>query len=372
MKKKHLVRKVFIWILSVLLVVCVGFGGYGLARYIRFKKADGSTLCTKADNIVMMIGDGMGFNHLEVAKAYLEKEELEMQKLPIKSASRTDSLTPFAPTDSAAGATALSTGNKVFNSNVGRLNGKDLENICEIAKAQGKGVGIVCTDSLSGATPASFSAHADARGEEQKIIADQISSQVDIFLGSGYSTYVEYKTQIEQAGFLFTNQFENLSLTEDRIFASFSSIANDNYTSETPSLQSLAEFAMEFLSAKYPQGYFLMVEGSHIDKRSHKNDIFGMVDYLREFDKTIAAVKSKLIENNKDNLLIVTADHETGNLQYNGETKTQIGNHLYKSTGHTAKDVPIFIWANQSFKMPKRVENTALFYLMKNSLLKTA
>lgn len=371
MKNKHLIRKILICILSVLLVCCVGLGCYGTIRHYRFSRSADSSICTKADNIIMMIGDGMGFNHLEVAKVYLEKDTLAMQTLPIKSASRTDSLTPFSPTDSAAGATALSTGNKVYNSNVGRLNGKDLENICEIAKAKGKGVGIVCTDSLSGATPASFSAHADARGDEQKIIADQIESDIDIFLGSGYATYVQHQSKIENAGFVFTNNFDDLNLDCDRIFASFLSIANSDYTNLTPSLQSLAEFAVEFLSNKFPQGFFLMIEGSHIDKRSHKNDIIGMVEYLREFDNTILAVKTKLQANNKDNLLIVTADHETGNLQYNGQTKSEINNKMFKSTGHTSKDVPIFIWATKSFKMPSRVENTELFFLMKNSMLKT-
>ena len=69
-------------------------------------------------NVILMIGDGMGPNALEWTKAELGVE-LFMDTLPYQGWSMTDSLS--GTTDSAAGATALSCGRRVYNSNLGEM-----------------------------------------------------------------------------------------------------------------------------------------------------------------------------------------------------------------------------------------------------------
>ncbi|MEE1198893.1 MAG: alkaline phosphatase [Acutalibacteraceae bacterium] len=82
--------------------------------------------------------------------------------MPNRGYAVTDSLSAGA-TDSAASATALATGSKTHNGYLGMLGANaTLKNASEVAREQGKRVGIVTTDPLSGATPAGFSVHTDA------------------------------------------------------------------------------------------------------------------------------------------------------------------------------------------------------------------
>ena len=73
-------------------------------------------------------------------------------------------------TDSAASGTALSSGYKTNNGFVGMTPEKEaLRSIAEEARDSGRSVGIITTDSLTGATPAAFSAHVPSRGMASEI-----------------------------------------------------------------------------------------------------------------------------------------------------------------------------------------------------------
>ena len=68
-------------------------------------------------NVIYLIGDGMGFNHLKKAKDD-RNTTLIMDSFEIKGNSRTASLSSSI-TDSAAGGTALSTGSRTGNEMIG-------------------------------------------------------------------------------------------------------------------------------------------------------------------------------------------------------------------------------------------------------------
>jgi alkaline phosphatase len=58
---------------------------------------------------------------------------------------------------------------------------------------------------------------------------------------------------------------------------------------------------------------------------------------------------------------MVTADHETGGLSYNNQIKLELSNELFSTTGHTAVDVPFYIYntENLSFlKSGETIDNT--------------
>ena len=61
-------------------------------------------------------------------------------------------------------------------------------------------------------------------------------------------------------------------------------------------------------------GFFLMSEGSQIDWASHDNDAEKMIVEFEDFDNTIRSVMN-FVTADKETLLIITADHETGGLQ---------------------------------------------------------
>ena len=104
----------------------------------------------RAENVILMIGDGMGFNHLECAA---HDKPLYIPTLPFKGSVRTASA-DFYITDSAAAATAYSCGYKTNNAFIGKFpNGDDCRTIADKAVLSGYAVGIYSTDYSNGATP---------------------------------------------------------------------------------------------------------------------------------------------------------------------------------------------------------------------------
>ena len=355
--------------LIAIFVLCA-FGTISIYRDKMLNSGNFEYLKNATDRVVLFVGDGMGENHIKTAGAYLERE-IFFENFSSNGYVSTFSLEKFGPTDSSASATALATGTKVNNGEVSFHDGKNLKSISEYAKEKGYSVGIVTTDSLCGATPAGFSAHAESRGDQDQIINTQLESNIDLFLGAGASTYQSYKANFESKGYLFSNNFSTLDKNTQKIFGVFENINNYISTDTQPTLSQLVDFATDFLEAKSGDKYFLMVEGAHIDKMSHSNKMTEMIQYLDEFDNAVKLAHTKL--QNADNYaIIVTADHETGGLAFNGETKEQISAKMFTRTGHSSADVKYFVDWKLSKKifseLPEKIDNTAIFKICANFL----
>jgi alkaline phosphatase len=133
---------------------------------------------TKAKNLIIMIGDGMGSSHRTAARivkngVYLGKSNapLAMDQFPFTGVVSTASLNSIV-TDSAPGAACYSTGNKGNNNQQGVFpddttdNGDNprVELIGEfLARTQGKSLGIITTSDVFDATPGAFGSHTQSR-----------------------------------------------------------------------------------------------------------------------------------------------------------------------------------------------------------------
>ncbi len=314
----------------------------------------------KYKNVILMIGDGMGFNTLEATKAQRDVS-LAMETMPVKAQSQTHSFL-IPATDSAAGGTALSTGCRVWINSVGLFPFDPFTigdfnvpiNISELAKRDGKAAGVVTTDSTSGATPASFSSHALSRTMEKDISNDQLSSELDLIWGASSESINEENTKAN--GFTYVdNEVELMALTEgSRSFAQFSfdDLKHCTNNHNTPTIEEMTEKAIEILSAD-EDGFFLMVEGACIDKFSHDNEFEGATMSTVEFDKAVKAALD-FAEKDGETLVIVTADHETGGIKQSKKT----GEYYYTSGSHTNVDVPVFVSAEDAgFKSGDKVKN---------------
>ncbi|MBE0663472.1 MAG: alkaline phosphatase [Bacteroidales bacterium] len=170
-------------------------------------------------NVIVFIGDGMGFNHVDAASIYLfgetgnmEFEGREWQKLAQASYPafiRMDSVKIAAGgynpravwsdtaylrkdyTDSGAAGTALATGRKTYNGAIGMgVNADTLKNLTRFAKEKGKAAGVVTSVQISHATPAAFSAHNKSRSNYEQIARQQIlQSTLDVLMGCGHPMY---------------------------------------------------------------------------------------------------------------------------------------------------------------------------------------
>lgn len=313
--------------------------------------------CATFKNVIVVIGDGTGFNHIADTKAYfsMPSQPFETTVLRSRTRSRNSEIT-----DSAAGATAIACGQRVDNGNVARLGagGENLKSLSEYAHEKNKKVGIVTTDELSGATPAAFSSHANNRGDTSDIIDGQLALSAELMIGKDSAAYSVRRADFENAGYLYCGTKESLSaVTADKVIAclpSFHAPYNVSNPHSAVRLTDMVRYAIDFLDCD--NGFFLMVESAYIDKYSHENRFFPMVHEAQDF---IDMVNYLFSATGNDTAIIVTADHETGGLQIGKDG----GDGLFTTGGHTAEDVPVYL-KNLSFaNSPSIVDNTDLFDL---------
>lgn len=300
-------------------------------------------------NVILMIGDGMGFNTIEATKS-LRTDELSMESMPVHCQSQTRSASSKV-TDSAAGATALACGVRTYNGAIGVYNFAGLnvktnvpKSLTEVAKENGKLTGVVTTDKTSGATPSCFSAHAAQRKMEKSISTRQMKSDLDLIWGSESESVTE--ALCNEGGFELITTSEEMNALEpgSKSFGQFNidSFANVNNDNGNPYLYEMTEKAIDLLDSG-DNGFFLMVEAAHIDKFSHSNIIEGSTAQVVEFSKAIQVALDFAAEDG-DTLVLVTADHETGGITYNEET----GEYYYTTGSHTGVDVPVFVSAEDA------------------------
>ena len=137
-----------------------------------------------AKYVFLFIGDGMGLPQRAATAAYTGKQ------LAIDGMSAQGITTTFAAdrfiTGSAASATALASGIKTNINYIGvDPNFKPVKTIAEMAKDQGKKVGIVSSVSIDHATPAAFYAHVKTRKMYHEIDVALARSGFDFFAGGG-------------------------------------------------------------------------------------------------------------------------------------------------------------------------------------------
>lgn len=301
-------------------------------------------------NVILMIGDGMGENSINWTKAE-RNVDIFMDTLPYQGYSMTDSYS--GTTDSAAGGTALSSGYRAINSNLGVLGGVinnhglvfcTYTNSCEIAKELDKKAGIVTSDENCGATPSAFSVHVPEREMSEEICKQQLACNLDLIWARS-SAYVTEEAA-NKAGWTYLDSSADIEALEPgtKSFGQFGSSVDVEYSTDIAThdkalLSYLTEEAIEQLDND--NGFFLMVEGAHIDKNSHSNNKEGMMNALIEFDRAVEKAVS-FAEEDGNTLVIVTADHETGAITYNEELKS----YSYTSGSHSSTDVPLRIYGS--------------------------
>lgn len=309
-------------------------------------------------NLIILIGDGMGLNHIHNAKTYFELDAQSFESNFVTTIN-TNSLSD-GPTDSAAAATSLATGVSVNNGEIGYTNNQNIKNIMEYASDKNMLTGIITNDNLYGATPAAYSAHAKSRGDTSDIILNQSTSPIDLMIGKYAEEYYDNQSAFTSNGFVMCNNKEDLYNTpsSQKVIANLNniySIYNPNKTNQT-NLVELVNYAINYLDND--NGFVLMVECAYIDKFSHSNDIISALAEVRTlFD--IANYVCEYINNNSDTALIVTSDHETGGLK-KANTKQDINNNLYTTGSHTESKVGLYSRGIKT-QISGEVKNTVVY-----------
>ncbi len=311
-------------------------------------KSDGAK--KKPLNIILMIGDGTGL--AQIASGYFaNNNQLTVMNLKHLGLVTTRSATDFT-TDSAASGTAYACGIKTYNYAIGvDLSKEPAPNIPEIVARKGIVSGVVTTDALDGATPASFFAHQPNRGMANEIWADLPGSPL-IFFAAGDKERFEHRPDSTQKA--INEAFTIVDNLQDPAFAKADRLgylptkveAGYIVDGRTDFLPVSARYAMDFLKdhSARKKGFFLMVEGARIDKACHANQFESMVKEMLDFDKAIAEA-IRFADEDGNTLVIISADHETGGLvisEGNPSRGEASGNFVY--TWHSAIPVPLFAY----------------------------
>ncbi|MDD3589915.1 MAG: alkaline phosphatase [Thermoguttaceae bacterium] len=329
-------------------------------------------------------------------------------------------------TDSGASATAINAGHKTLNSRINySMTGERLENFADLNYKAGRSVGVVATCQISHATPAGATAHNINRGAYEEISKEQIEDlPLTVLMGSGRPDYNNGR-KIDKSADELNYQFVGgrdvwekvsandgykgwTSMDERADFAALAAKTPDQsaklpervlgvarsggdlapidgdadnpesmierFTKETveatPSLTEMTLGALNVLSQNQ-NGFYLMVEGSNIDHANHGKNAAQSVLEHAGFSKAVEAAVDWVEKYSSwdDTIMIVTSDHETGQIwgagtfdddnddgryrakddTFNGfqpvpETgKGEVPNVQYLSSGHTNTLVPVYI-----------------------------
>lgn len=327
-------------------------------------------------NLIIFIGDGMGVSHVYAAMT-TSGNNMTFPFFPVTGFSMTHSANNYS-TDSAAGGTAMATGEKTNNGMISvRPDSSVLVTLLEHARASGKSTGVVCTSSLTDATPASFTAHVPLRYANRAIAAWYAAGAAEVFIGGGRKYFepavdssgaVKHSdnvvSMLSTAGYDVTYDLESFEASQSTRIAGLMSPDDMPRLFEGRDPEYLAratEKTIEVLS-RNRKGFVLMVEGSEVDDAGHGNNTKMVTDEVLDMDRAVAVAR-EFADRNGRTLIVVTADHETGGMSITGgdlNKKEVKGSFAFR--GHSGVMVPVFAYGPGSMAFTGIQDNTELFH----------
>lgn len=273
-----------------------------------------------AENVILLIGDGMGKNHVLLAETESPKtvttdgvtvpDEKSVSVFAANTFPNIGEMTTVnadgKTTDSAASATALATGHKTFNGALGMIPAdldsdgaedelRSVQNAREAACLKGMKTAVLSTDRQTGATPNAFLVHHSDRHASTVILEQQ-------------------------------RALEETQFSPEYLWCAYDS---ESFTEELRTAVGRVE---------NEKGFFIMAEEAMIDKYASRLDFDNVIRTVKRMDDAIK-LSATYAYCNPDTAVIVTADHETGGL-----TVGEDGEFMWTSDGaHT--DTPVGVYA---------------------------
>lgn len=321
------------------------------------------TACTaeqKVENVIFYIGDGMGWGAVStLVMQHMDKapQEVALYRMDNAGAATTYSMNAKV-TDSAAGGTALATGEKTKNSMVGiNAAGDTLRSVLMKAQDAGKTTGIVVNTALVDATPAAFYGHVTKRYDWEELAMQMLTANVDFYVGAGLPSFNQRADSVsilplfEKQGYLVCNQWDQAKNAQaDKMLAVF-----DNSMEGLPAdiLNQAVTKTLSLIDAKAnSKGFFLMIEEAQIDHWGHDNNAEGMKAEMEHFNNTLTTLLD-YADAHPGTLVVVTADHETGGVMVDNN-----GEPLFSLPSHSGSLVPVFAYGPGAENFSGLMDNT--------------
>lgn len=267
----------------------------------------------RAKNVILLLADAGGIPTLNAASlvAHGAPQKLFVQSWPAVALSDTSPVGKWV-TDSAAGMTAIVTGQKTWNGVIsqgpdgvrGQKDGARLKTILEYAEERGLSTGVLSNVNIADATPAACYAHANDRSKFSdiylEIFAPGFGDGVDVVFGPGRKRIYD---SIAASG----KDLDAVAREKGRPV--YSTIAEVPEEGDRALALVAGEFDLGDATRKAlrkltrnPKGYFLMIESD-----AHTDDPEAGINRLIAFDKLIREIAGMV--NLEETLLLFTADH---------------------------------------------------------------
>lgn len=291
-------------------------------------------------NIIMVIGDGMGPAYTSAYRYFHddpntpEIEQTVFDRHFVGISSTYPAAESGYITDSAASATALSTGIKSYNGAIGvNVNKQPVETVLEYAKQSGKKTGVIVTLQINHATPAAYLAHNVHRYNYNAIADSYIDDGIkaDLYFGGGWKYFIREDRNIVdefiQSGFHYIDKYSEISTIPankpvlglfDKTGLPWALDDTDKYR-----LSKMTQAATKQL--ENDNGFFMLIEGSQIDYGGHARDIAAAMHEMDDLAKTLEYLET-YVKEHPDTLVVITADHSTGGLSIGKKTERSNAN----------------------------------------------
>lgn len=331
-----------------------------------------------AKRVIFVVGDGMGLSQWSVLPYYssdsILKQFTTVGLMQVSSSSH-------KITDSAAGATAFSTGTKTYNGAIGV--GPDttpVKNITEILVERGFHWGFAVTSPVTHATPAAFYAHVPSRTMNAEIALSLPELQPEFFAGSGLE---HFSVRTDSVNLINTLVSKGYRLSTKRKWNDPATIhGNDvsmkrGYIWSKGDMPTAVEGRSGFLSHMTDtalavlspfERFFLLVEGSQIDWAGHRKDTAYLIAEMLAFEQTLKRILN-FAKADGNTLVVVLADHETGGFSLNTNGKDyDAAVPTFSTRRHTATLIPVMAYGPGSELFGGYYQNSDVFTKLLDAL----
>lgn len=298
-------------------------------------------------NVIFLIGDGMGLSQITAA-AYANCG-LTLMNFNYIGLQRNNALGAFT-TDSAAGGSALATGERHANRHISMTEeGEAVPSLSDWFRGKGLPVGVVTLGNAVDATPTAFYGHSVERDNADELTRCLLDTPVDLLCGSGIRQFTERGDGIDLIGELsknyrFVRSIDEINAAEGRVVCIDERMDEAAEESNLGLLAEATRAAIGKLQERGDKGFFLMVEGAKIDYAGHSRCLPGSVIEMLSFDLAVAEAL-KFADENGQTLVVVTADHETGGLVLlDGDEQSGRIMGVYTTDDHTPAMLPVFAY----------------------------
>ena len=345
-------------------------------------------------NIILLIGDGMGAAQVSAHIYWKGVGKTIFEQFPYVGFHKSHSCNDLV-TDSAAGATAFSCGQKTTNGAIGvlpvsgeicaspghpstsgpvffsadSLTNRPCTTILEELDAWGWATGMVVACTATHATPASFIAHRELRAFTEEIALDYLKTPLDCFVGGGEVLFYDRPDNrdlvdsLRQRNYVVRRgtSFNKLPLDGSRPFMLFTADREPPTASGGRQYMPQAtRVVCDYLTQRSEKGFFLMVEGSQIDWAGHANDRNWLRSEMEDFDATVTEAM-RFAARNGETLVLVTGDHECGGFALTQADNKKIFQSKFTTKLHTASLVPVYAYGPGAEQFSGVYENTEIY-----------